>query len=82
MIGLIEIPNSQDECLSMLFFTKVEEANDYIALFKEKNPMDQTKFKTVKIQKYMCFDSGADEEDCYYKFDPKLQDSLDDIAEE
>jgi hypothetical protein len=73
MFGLIELPNDQEESLCMLFFTKEEEANNYIKLFQEKHPGDQTKFKIVKIKKHMVFDAGADEEDCYYPFDPKLE---------
>ena len=75
MFGLIEIPNDQEESLSMIFFTKEEEANNYIKLFQEKHPEDQTKFKIVKIKKHMVFDAGCDENDCYYKFSPTLEDT-------
>ena len=73
MYGLIEINSNTEESLCMLFFTKEEDANNYIKLFQEKHPSDQTKFKIVKIKKNMVFDAGGDEEDCYYPFDPKLE---------
>jgi hypothetical protein len=82
MIGLIEIPGNQDDSLTMLFFTKEEDAQNYVKLYNEKYPNDGLKFKTVKIQKHMIFDAGADEEDCYYKFDPKLEDMEEDVEED
>ena len=38
MFGLIEIPENQDEAMVMLFFTKQEEIETYVKLFKEKFP--------------------------------------------
>jgi len=74
MFGLIEIPPNDDESLCILFFTKKEAVNNYIKLFQEKYQTDQTKFKIVKIMKHYVFDAGANDNDCYYKFDPKLDD--------
>jgi len=81
MFGLIEFPTISEESLSLLFFTKEEEANNYIKLFQEKFPDDKTQFKVIKIKKHMVFDAGAEDNDCYYEFDPKLDD-LDETDEE
>ena len=82
MFGLIEIPENQDEAMVMLFFTKQEEIETYVKLFKEKFPNSKTTFRSVKISKYMCFDAGGNDDDCYYKFDPTLQeDEVDNVLE-
>ena len=74
MFGLIEFPEDREEAMTMLFFTKQEDIDTYVQLFRNKYPNSKTTFRSVKINKYMCFDAGADDDDCYYKFDPTLQD--------
>ena len=74
MLGLIEIPDD-DAALSILFFTRQEDIDTYIKLYKEKYPNENVKFKTVRIMKHMVFDGNASNaEESYYKFDPLLLD--------
>jgi hypothetical protein len=74
MFGLIEVP-SDDSAMSILFFTKEEEAQNYINLFKEKNPNETIQFLIVKISKHHIFDANAESADtAYYKFDPTMND--------
>ena len=82
MFGLIKIPEDLEESLCMLFFTKEDEANNYIKIFQEKYPDDKTKFKVVKIKKYMIFDAGSEDDSCYYKFDPKCPKPLEVLVED
>jgi len=74
MYGIIEFPEDENEPVNLLFFTKMEDAEKYKKLYAEKFPNEKMKYKIVKIQKHMCFDSGAENiDDCFYKFDPELK---------